>query len=320
MEKTNCAPIALFVYNRLEHTKKTVDALKKNVLANQSVLYIFSDGPKTEEQVGKVEKVREYIKSISGFKRIYIYEKEENKGLAESIIDGVTQVLSENDSVIVMEDDLITSKFFLKYMNDALNKYEKNKKVYSITGYSHLDRYQTIKRHIPETYFLRLFCSWSWATWKDRWKDFDEYATGWENVITDKKMSKDFDLDNTFDMSHMLINQMTNSEYNSWAIRWAWSIYKKEGVTLFPRDGLCDNIGFDGTGVHCGTNNNWKQSKLEDYIVTSFPAKSTESRYVRKKLAFLKKMESPRCKIKRMVFYLTNFQELKQYIIRKLGR
>jgi GT2 family glycosyltransferase len=184
------APIVLFVYNRLEHTKKTVKALKKNELAKDSVLYIYSDGAKNEENILKVKEIRNYIKTITGFKDIIIKESKNNKGLANSIINGVTEVIDKHGKVIVLEDDLVTSPVFLNYMNHLLEKYENEKKLYSITGYNHPKKIMKIpKKYNYDIYFNPRAASWSWATWKDRWdnvdwdiKDFDEFLKNQKKV------------------------------------------------------------------------------------------------------------------------------------------
>ncbi len=145
------APITLFVYNRLEHTKKTIDALKKNILAKQSELIIFSDAPKNKEDFMRVNGIRRYIKSIKGFKKIKVIERKENLGLAKSIILGVTKVVNEYNKIIVLEDDLITSKYFLKFMNEALDIYKDEKSVGSVQGYLYPIKETTVPRFTPPT-------------------------------------------------------------------------------------------------------------------------------------------------------------------------
>ena len=162
------APITLFVYNRPWHTQQTVEALQKNALASESDLFIFSEAPKKPEVVHAVQEVRSFIKTISGFKSIRIIERAENMGLANSIIDGVTRICNEHGRVIVLEDDLVTSPFFLRYMNDALNLYEHEESVISIHGYIY-----PVTGKLSETFFLRGADCWGWATWKRGWELFD---------------------------------------------------------------------------------------------------------------------------------------------------
>src|SRR3989339_698479 len=129
------SPIVLFVYNRLEHTRKTIEALQKNELAKDSELFLYSDGPKNEENIKKVNEVRKYINSIDGFKKVKIVEREINFGLARSIIAGVTDIVNKYGKIIVLEDDIVTSPYFLTFMNDALCLYENEEKVMHISGY-----------------------------------------------------------------------------------------------------------------------------------------------------------------------------------------
>lgn len=124
----NLAPIALFVYNRPDHTRRTLQYLKQNRLAKQSLLFIFSDAAKDESQKEMVEEVRDIISSVDGFKHVEIVKRRKNLGLANSIIDGVTRLTEEFGNVIVFEDDLISSEHTLKYFNDALKRYEKEGK------------------------------------------------------------------------------------------------------------------------------------------------------------------------------------------------
>ncbi len=131
----NLAPIILFTYNRPWHTRQTIEALQKNLYADKSRLIILSDGPKTEIDVPKVQKVREYIKTVKGFRSIEIIEREKNWGLANNIIDGVTRIINEYGKIIVLEDDIVTSPYFLKFMNEALEFYKDEERVMHISGY-----------------------------------------------------------------------------------------------------------------------------------------------------------------------------------------
>ena len=180
MNKENkLAPIVLFVYNRLNHTKKTLEALQKNQLAKESNLFIYSDSAKTDNDKPAVKQVREFIKTIVGFKEITIIERDKNLGLAESVIDGVTKVVCEFGKVIVLEDDLVTSPKFLKFMNEALDFYQEEDNVYSITGYSHTDR----DICLSDSYFLNLTSSWSWATWSNKWKQLSRDKKQLQKII-----------------------------------------------------------------------------------------------------------------------------------------
>lgn len=245
------SPIIVFVYNRLEHTKNTIDALSKNELAKESELWIFSDNAKNEKDIEKVENVRTYIHLIEEqklFKSVKIIEADKNKGLANSVIDGVTKVINNSNKVIVVEDDLITSKYFIKYMNEALDFYEKDEKIWSISGYN-----LPIKIHNDykfDVYLGYRGCSWGWATWKDRWDTVDwkvkDYRSFKHNLFKRKKMNRGGP-----DMAQMLDAQMSN-KCDSWAIRWCYSQSKQNKYTIYPVESLIINQGLDGSGTHSG--------------------------------------------------------------------
>ncbi|RYE26971.1 MAG: sugar transferase, partial [Sphingobacteriaceae bacterium] len=157
----NLAPIALFVYNRPEHTRRTISYLQKNLLAEDSRLFIFSDQAKTEQEQQKVNEVRTLIKQIDGFKSVKIIESPTNLGLADSIINGVSLLVKEYGKVIVFEDDLLSSPFTLRYFNDALQRYANQEKVMHIGAYM----YPLEEKNLPQTFFYRAATSWGWATW-----------------------------------------------------------------------------------------------------------------------------------------------------------
>jgi hypothetical protein len=242
------APICLFVYNRLEHTKAVIDALLKNKESKLTDLIIFADGPKknsSKEAIEKIEKLRSYLKTISGFKSITIRETSENLGLAKSIIRGVTETLNHYENVIVMEDDLVSSPYFLQYMNEGLNLYQNYEQVISIHGYNSLE-----STNLPETYFLKGADCWGWATWKRGWAIFEENGEKLLKEIKQKKLAKEFDINNSYPYIKMLQDQI-NGKNNSWAIRWQASAFLQNKLTLYPQRSLIKNIGFDGSGVHC---------------------------------------------------------------------
>ena len=247
MEK-NLAPIVLFVYNRLEHVKKTIEALKRNYLAEESELFIFSDGPKGDTDIVKVREVRDYIHQVNGFKQVHVSEREENYGIEKSIVTGVNELISKYGKVIVLEDDLVTDINFLSYMNQGLDKYQDNLKVYSITGYSYLQN----EMKNGEPFFLKICSVWSWGTWKDRWQKYDLSCKGWEKLQVDRHLRKKFNYDNSYPYYSLLKGQFNDCKMNDWDIKWYWTIFKNEGLTLYPPISLVNNVGFDGSGVHCG--------------------------------------------------------------------
>lgn len=240
------APICLFTYNRLEETKHTVEALKNNYLANKVDLFIFSDGPKSENEISKIEGVREYIKRIDGFRSVTIIESKENKGLANSIIDGVTEIINKFGKIIVLEDDLVTSTNFLDFMNQALDFYQTNNLVHSISGYS--PNLKSTKNLEFDNYFARRASSWGWATWKDRWEKTDWEVKDLNKFRYNPLQRYRFNRGGS-DLSRMLINQQ-NGKIDSWAIRWCYAQFKDKQLTVFPKISKVNNIGIGKNSTH----------------------------------------------------------------------
>lgn len=309
------APVILFVYNRPEHTAKTVEALKQNIGATETELIVYCDYAKNEAALLGMQQTRDYVSTITGFKKITVIMREENYGLARSVISGVTEVINEHGRAIVMEDDLLTSKYFLEYMNTALEKYESDKQVFSVTGYSHFRNGNEV---LPESYFVKVFSSWSWATWKDRWNLFDENATGWEATKTDQNLQRKFDYENSFDNCLMLKHQMEDRIINSWAIRAYWTMFKNDGITLFPNKRLCENIGNDGSGVHCGADNGYITTSLEEIRIKDYPVQVEENEIAKKELVRYKQMEKRRYKLGRIKHYLGHPLQAFRKIVDKL--
>jgi hypothetical protein len=239
------APIALFVYNRLDHTRRTVDSLKQNLLAQESDLIIFSDAHKLGTQSYKVAEVREYIHQISGFKSVTVVERDVNFGLAKSIIDGVTKIVNEHGRLIVLEDDMVTSPYFLTYMNEALDKYADDDRVISIHGWV-----WPVNETLPEAFFLPGADCWGWATWQRGWKLFNPNGQYLLDELRTRKLISDFDYNGAYAYSKMLEGQIVGTN-DSWAVRWYASAFLAEKLTLYPGRSLVRNIGNDNSGTHC---------------------------------------------------------------------
>lgn len=265
------APIALFVYNRPDHTRRTIAHLQKNLLADESRLTIFSDAAKNEKDRELVEKTREYIKTVDGFKSVRIIERPNNMGLANSIIDGVNQLTEEYGKVIVFEDDLLTSPFTLKYFNQALKKYQDDSKVMQIAAYMFpLKNPDTL----PDTFFFRATSSWGWATWKRAWDSFEPDIDKLYQQF-DKKKIKDFSVEGSMNYWKQLLD-FKNNKNNSWAVRWYASVFLNNGLVLYPSKSLIENIGHDGTGVHSNIEDTY-QVAISREPVTYYPEELTET-------------------------------------------
>lgn len=250
------APVIVFSYNRPDHLRRTLEALSKNDLASESVLYIYCDGPKpdaTEEQRRQIIANREVAHAATGFKEIHVSEADKNKGLANSIISGVTEVIGIYGKVVVLEDDLLTSPYFLNYMNAALDFYQNRPAVMSISA----NRPPADKMEIPLDYPYDVFVclrsySTGWGTWKDRWDrvdwsmdDFDEFVNHSEQIEAFNRAGDDMT---------DLLQMQREGKIDSWAMRFGFAHFKEHSVAILPCVSYVDNIGFDGTGMHSGVN------------------------------------------------------------------
>ena len=250
----NLAPIVLFVFNRPEHTLRTLQALQNNNLASQSTLHIFADGPKEGASASLLERVndvRRIITSEQWCGEVVIHESNENKGLYRSVRDGVTEILEKDGRVIVMEDDLVTSPAFLSYMNDALEFYAERKGVFSISGYN----YPANRMPIPDDYKYDTYvslrnASWGWATWKDRWAQVDWDVKAYELVKNTPSMKEALNRmgDDEFEMLQM----QQEGGLNIWSIQFTMAHYMNHAVAIYPTVSYVHNIGNDGSGENCG--------------------------------------------------------------------
>lgn len=240
------APIVLFTYKRLDTLKQTVAALQKNFLAKDSDLIIFSDAAKKMEDFAVVAEIRAYLKTIYGFKQVIIYEATNNKGLASSIIDGVTQIINQYGKIIALEDDLISTPNFLNFMNACLDHYGPSKEVFSVSGYS----FNLGKEfgNPDDVYLLNRGWSWGWATWKNRWDSVDWSVGDYHDFINNKLAQKEFSKGGS-DLNSMLQKQM-NGDLDSWAIRWFYHQFKTKGLTVYPLVSKIFNNGFDSEATH----------------------------------------------------------------------
>lgn len=243
------APIALFTYNRPIHTHQTIDALLKNEYASGSDLIIFSDAPRDDVAGDGVHQTRAYLRGITGFRSINLIERAENMGLAANIIDGVTQVVNEYGQIIVLEDDLLTSPYFLKYMNEALAMYEDADEVISVHGYIF-----PIKRKLPESFFIRGTDCLGWGTWKRGWDLFTPNGAELLDQIRARKLERTFDFSGSYPFMKMLEKQAEGS-VSSWAVRWYASALLKDKLTLYPGRSLIFHNGSDGSGTNYSGDN-----------------------------------------------------------------
>lgn len=239
------APIAIFCYRRPEHLRRTLQSLMQCDGFQSSPIFVFGDGPRNETERAPVEATRDAARELLGARAHYRFS-EVNRGLSASVVSGIDKVLEEHDRVIVVEDDLLLGKWFLKFMNEALGTYASAADVFQVSGYM-FDAPEI--RHQGAVIFLPFTTSWGWATWRRAWQSYDATALGWEELRTDAGLRHRFNLGGAYDYATMLERQMSG-QLDSWAIRWYWSVFRVNGLVVFPPTSLVRNTGFDGTGTH----------------------------------------------------------------------
>lgn len=259
----NLAPIALFVYNRLSHTRQTVEALAKNELAADSELFVYSDGPKSDTDRANVTAVREYLKTITGFKTVTVVEREANLGCARSITGGIGEIVNRFGQIIVVEDDIVTSPYFLRFMNEALELYRDDERVACIHGYLY-----PVAEKLPETFFIRGADIWGWATWKRAWDIYEPDGRKLLDELKERSMVHDFNFDGRCDITRMLEEQIAG-KIDTWDIQWYVSAFLNERLTLYPGKSLTRNIGYDSSGTHCRTNDLYSVELSETPVTLS---------------------------------------------------
>lgn len=265
---TSLASVIVFCYNRPWHVEKTLEALSHNALADQSTLYIYCDGPKedaTEEQKQKIAEVRQVVRRCQWCKEVHIVESEYNKGLANSIITGVTDVINKHGKVFVLEDDLVSSPYMLKYANTALDLYEDYAGVFSVS----VNRPPLSKMQIPEDYPYDVFASLrsfstGWGTWKDRWNkidwsmgDFDQCKEDQHIIRALNRKGEDF---------ASMMQMQEDGLIDSWAVRFCFAHFKYHAVAILPCKSYVTNIGFDGSGTHSGIVHNMYENDLSQSV------------------------------------------------------
>lgn len=234
------APIILFVYNRVLNTERLLDSLMANQLAKHSILYIYCDGAKKNAdstEIKKISAVREFVKSKNWCKETHVVEAETNLGCAPSIIKGVTEVINKHGKIIVLEDDLILSPFFLDFMNDALNLYENHPKVSSIGACNFFAN----GAKYPRSFFLPYPDCLGWATWGYRWSAYEYNGQKLLDELKSKKLIKKFNSNGAFDMEGLLIAQINNA-VSAWDVQWTATCVLNDWLTLYPNESISQHL------------------------------------------------------------------------------
>lgn len=262
--KENLAPIIVFAYNRPAHTLKTLQALKNNFLADESLLFIYCDGAKngcSAETLELINQVRTIVKQENWCGRVHVIESESNKGLAESIKSGVTEVINSYGKVIVVEDDLVTSPAFLSYMNKSLDYYANRKSVFSISGYTPPKSLVQIPEDYPyDVYVCLRNGSWGWATWVDRWAQVDWNVSVYNEIKSQPEMKLAFNRGGD-DIFGMLEMQQVKG-LNIWSIQFTVAHFMNHAICILPTFSYVDNVGLDGSGENCSISTTLRNKEL----------------------------------------------------------
>jgi hypothetical protein len=256
------SPIVIFTYNRLDHLDTLINSLEQNELFKKSKILVFSDGPKKELDIEKIEKIRIYLKKKLISNNSEIIERSNNFGLSKNVITGINQTFNDYDQVIILEDDLEVSPFFLNYMNDALNLYANSENVASISGYMYPINSKSFSN---DYFFLKLVESWGWGTWRRAWNNFETDSVKLKNEIDERKLVDEFNFSSGISYYKML-NDNINGANDSWAIRWYASTFLKNMNTLFPSKSFVKNIGIDNSGENCNYTTVYDSLINLDYI------------------------------------------------------
>lgn len=243
------SPICLFVYKRYETTKLMLESLLACPECKDSELYVFMDEARNDDEARDVERVRQLFDNLQGFRKVNLFPARMNKGMANSVIDGVTKVLQEHDDIIVLEDDLVVSPDFLQFMNAALKTYKDRSDIWSISGYT--PRLQELEGDGRNGVFVvpRAQC-WGWATWSDRWETVDWEVSDFSRLAQSKELRKEFDKGGN-DLFRTL--EMERRErIESWAVRWAYAAAKQSRWTVNPMQSKVQNIGLKSSESHVG--------------------------------------------------------------------
>lgn len=264
-------PVALFAFKRAFHLKQVVDSLLANPEAAVTEVFIFCDGACRHQDQTAVSRVREYARSVSGFKRVTVVERDVNFGLSRSITEGVTRLCNEYGRVAVVEDDVVVSKYFLSWVNKALEKYENDERVLSIGCYVFPTQIK-----LPETFFLSLPDCWGWAVWDRSWRQYQADGIVMLQALRERKLEDRFNLEGAYPYTEMLQAQ-TQGKNDSWAVRWSASVLLAGGLTVYPGQSMTRNIGFDGTGTHCSVSDVYLSELAERLpVIADIPVVESE--------------------------------------------
>ena len=243
------APVALFVYNRADNTRRTLEALARNTLASETELYVFSDGGKDDQSWVLVREVRDVVREFfppsrgsqdGPFRSVTLVERPENFYLERNITEGIAQVFEQHDRIIVLEDDIVTSPYYLEYMNQAFELYQDIPHVMHVAGFTNL-----ALDNVP-FYFTPHMSGWGWGTWRNRWNGYFRHYTTREEALQGLT-EEDLNRIQYGGVFHCL-NSLDKRPI-PWDICWELAIYRAQGLCLTPGRTMVRNIGLS-QGTH----------------------------------------------------------------------
>ena len=295
----NTAPVLLLAYNRSQLFAQTLKSLSENELASDSVLYIYCDGPKnnaTSKTLEEIQLVRSLANVTKGFKEVHVVESEKNNGLAKSVISGVTNVVSKYGKVIVVEDDVLLSPYFLRFMNEALVKYENDERVLSIGSWN----YFAGNEKLQADFFIRYPDSIAWATFSRAWKLFEHDTGLLLKKLEDQKLLSEFNCGLPEKYFEKMLADQIKGSIDSWAIRWTAVSVLNRKLNFYPRTSLSKHMGFGASATHESLIHDYNSAlSLADFHIQLQELKVEESKTAIKywkrfvKREFLSKKDQP---------------------------
>lgn len=243
------APVVIFAYNRADKLRGCVESLALADGHEAAEVHIYADGEKGEDDREATALVGAYLDSLVAvhpFMSLKVTKREKNVGLSANVISGVSEVMGEYGRAIVLEDDLLITGDFLTFMNEAMDYYEEDQRVWSVTGYS--EPLKSLEEYDHDIYYGYRGCSYGWGTWKDRWDTVDWDMKRYDEVMNDRRLRRRFERGGR-DMTRILKDQKAGI-VDSWAIRWCLSQSLQDRYTVYPKHSFITNTGGDGSGTH----------------------------------------------------------------------
>ena len=253
------APILVSVYNRKSSLLECIECLKKSKLASESILYIVSDLAYKKDDIEIIEKIREEIKNIKGFKEVISINRERNFGAFNSVKLAIDEIVNRYGKIIFLEDDIRVSPYFLGYMNKALNLFEDDKKIFSISGY--LFPIKEIENSKKDIFIWERYCPWGMGVWKDRWNKIDWDLNEYDKFIKDKERVKKFN--NIEPNAIIMLERVREGIVEAMDAKICFHSFNNNLYTIYPKKTLTVNRGHDGSGEHCGEDEKYYNQELD---------------------------------------------------------